>query len=183
MLKLTIAERILETITTSSRAASIIGDLLEETSNRSPFWFWCGLLRIFVSLICRDLQVHWLRMIWLGLSGFLELFVMACLFAYCNKLYFAEHTHLGNILFHILGYILPAFIGWHVATRSHDHEFPSAIALVFVFCIWVVGGLSLRQAMHTTLISIPFCTLFIVGAFLFRFRVNARNRKMLLTKN
>ena len=51
-----LAERMLEIVTTPSRAASIVGDLEEEASSQNSLWFWFNFLRIFVAHI---LHTRW----------------------------------------------------------------------------------------------------------------------------
>jgi len=182
MPKVVVAERILETVTTSDRADSIVGDLLEETSN--PVWFWLAVLRIIASHLFRDLRVHWFRMIWIGLSGFLELFILAALVAYCWNIaqHLTGHSYWGKILIslgslslNVLGYGIPTLVGWHSAKRSHGNELASAVAVAFVYCIFVSGGASPSQVAHVTLVVF---LLLVGGAFMFRYRANKRNLKL-----
>ncbi len=204
MLKEAVAERMLEMVTTSQRAASIVGDLLEEASNRSSLWFWLSLVRIFTSHLLQDLQFHWLRMIWLGFSGFLESILLG---------FFAEwvtlhlHSYLATLNFHPIGdprsywrLCIPILIGWHVAKRSHGHELASGVSVISVWWIyravtvlpmcWMYRSLEtplqlqggpFRYFMHAMLILAPLSTLIIFGAFLCRYRMNARARKLQLS--
>ena len=185
-----VAERILEMVTTSSRAASIVGDLEEETSNRSASWFWLSLLRIFVSHLFQDLRTHWLRMIWLGFSECV-IFVIVLIFVgeiIEGKPYFKPYLAIVHYLY--LGF--PILLGWHAARRSHGRELASGIS--FVSAWWIVKAIeilvpifwfpaeTLRMRvtilMYSLLRLTPLNALIIVGALLCRFRMNVRYRKL-----
>lgn len=49
-----IAEALLSLVAPADRAASAVGDLLEEADARGVFWFWRSLARLTVSLLGRD---------------------------------------------------------------------------------------------------------------------------------
>jgi hypothetical protein len=66
-----IAQLILSLATTPDRAATTVGDLLEEADTRGSLWFWSSVLRTACSLCWRDFFSAPLRMLWLGLRGFL----------------------------------------------------------------------------------------------------------------
>ena len=189
MPKAALAERMLEMVTTSQRAASIIGDLLEEASNRSALWFWLSLLRIFTSHILQDLRNHWLRMIWLGFSEFVIFVIVAML------LESTTHYYLPSA--HYLFYGFPILLGWHLARRSHGRELASGVSLISMFWIyevvsmlpmfwipvetrsgWGLQGNPFTTLMYSMLHVSPFNMLIIVGALLCRFRTNVRYRKL-----
>ncbi len=69
-----IAQLILSLATTPDRAASTVGDLLEEADTRGSLWFWPSVLWTACSLCWRDFRSAPLRMLWLGLWGFLAAF-------------------------------------------------------------------------------------------------------------
>ena len=50
-----VAERLLSLVAPSDRAASAVGDLMEEEGARGGFWFWRSVLRLALSLLIRDL--------------------------------------------------------------------------------------------------------------------------------
>ncbi len=200
MPKEALAERMLEMVTTSQRAASIIGDLLEEASNRSALWFWFSSLKIFVSHLLQDLRNHWLRMIWLGFSGFLECVIVgilaeqARLHAYSHLAMLHSYSYLTTTQY-LVRRVLPILIGWHVAKRSHGHELASGFSVISVWWIyravevlpvfWMYRSLGtllqlqagpFRYFMHAMLTLVPFCTLIFLGAFFCRYRMNVRCR-------
>jgi hypothetical protein len=194
MPKAALAERILEMVTRPQRSASIVGDLLEEASNRSALWFWLSLLRIFVSHLFQDLRAHRLRMMWLGFSEFL-IFVIVVVFVMGEfievKSYFRPYRE-------IVHYGLPILLGWHIARRSRGCELASGVSLISVILIFrAVLVLPLFWTyrmmppdlqvdpytvfMHTIYGTIPFCVLIILGSFICRFRMSACRRKLLLS--
>src|ERR1035441_7999782 len=76
----TAAEWILSLATTPDRAASTVGDLLEEASARGVFWFWSSVLRTASSHLWRDLRAAPLRILGLAFSGLLAyLALIVCL--------------------------------------------------------------------------------------------------------
>jgi hypothetical protein len=184
-----LAERIFEIVITSSRAASIVGDLEEEGSNRSASWFWLSLLRIFVSHLFQDLRAHWLRMIWLGFSEFVIFVIVAML------LESTTHYYLPSA--HYLFYGFPILLGWHLARRSHGRELASGVSLISMFWIyevvsmlpmfwipvetrsgWGLPGNPFTMLMNSMLHVTPFNILIILGVLLCRFRTNVRYRKL-----
>jgi hypothetical protein len=187
MLKVTLAERILEAVTTRSGAASIVGDLLEENFNRTTMGFWFGVLRVFLSHVCCDLRAHWLRMIWLGFSEFFgSLFVLLI-----PELLFLllMRGHLMPVL-QIFNYSFFILIGWHVAKRSHGCELASSVAFIGAGCVFM-GMILLTSIPRKSLSTIIFKTLYsaldsapvVVGAFLFCYRANRRSRELPASKN
>lgn len=65
-----LAQLILSLATTPDRAASTIGDLVEESSTRGSLWFWSNVLSTACSLCWRDFCSAPLRMLGLGLWGY-----------------------------------------------------------------------------------------------------------------
>lgn len=208
MLKVIVAERILELVTTVSRAESIVGDLLEEASNRNTLWFLFTLLRIFTSLIGRDIRDRWLRLLLRIVWAIIELIILIVLFGagfhilricvigilnlFGLKLV-SFRAQTSDWIYALIGRIaLPFLIGWRIARRSDGHELPSGCAFMAITL-----GLSLvfQMAMtpHSLLLSltvwlrsvllaivstIEFGGPLMTGAIMFRNRSNARYRKM-----
>jgi len=179
-----LAERMLEMVTTSQRAASIVGDLLEEASSRSALWFWLSLLRIFISHLLHDLRIHWIRMIWLSFSGFLEFLILMIMLEILGS---EKGIIPENVLRPITYAILP-LIGLHIAKRSHGSELASGVAFICMAWIFMVlfnlpGMLYAKSGtfLLVMLRATPFLSLVIIGASLFRYRMNARRRRLLLS--
>jgi hypothetical protein len=72
----TAAEWILTLTTTNDRAASTVGDLLEEASSRGGLWFWSSVLRTASSHLWRGLRAAPLRIVGLAFSGLLAYLVL-----------------------------------------------------------------------------------------------------------
>jgi hypothetical protein len=196
MSKEAVAERMLEMITTSERAASIVGDLLEETSNRHALWFWFSSLKIFASHLLQDLRNHWLRMIWLGFSEFLGFVIAGIVVQEILPL-----RHLPSVP-HYLRYAVPILIGWHIARRSRGRELASGISLISVIWIfmavqvlplfWIPAGVlpvelapmqrePFKTLMHEIIRVAPLNAFIILGAIISRYRMNVRDRKLQLS--
>jgi hypothetical protein len=190
MPKAALAERILEMVTPLQRSASIVGDLLEESLNRSALWFWFSLFRIFISHLLQDLRIHWLRMIWLGFSGLLEFVIAAGILLYISSIHLPYLSYVEYLYFGV-----PTLIGWHVARRSHGRELASGISMISVILILraveILPILSMTQEnfdfqfdkstifIRAMFSMIPICGLIILGSFICRFRMNACRRKVL----
>jgi len=68
------AERILSLVTPPERAASAVGDLMENAAIGGAFRFWTGVLRTAFSLLWQDLSGEPARMMGLAIRGFLVQF-------------------------------------------------------------------------------------------------------------
>jgi hypothetical protein len=198
MPKEAVAEWMLELVTSSQRAASIVGDLLEEASNRHVLWFWFSSLKIFASHLLQDLRNHWLRIIWLGFSEF-AIYAIGAVFIVGEiiegKSFLRPYASITQYL--LFGF--PILLGWHIARRSHGLELASGLSLSSVFWIykivemlpmfWVpveklpmsLQGNHFTMLMHSMLLMTPFNTLIILGVLFCRFRTNARFRKLQLS--
>jgi hypothetical protein len=71
MRKARIAEWILSLVTTSERAASAVGDLMEDVAGRGALRFWASVSHLAISLLFRDLAANPVRMAGLGALGLL----------------------------------------------------------------------------------------------------------------
>jgi len=188
MLNVTVAERILETVTTSSRASSIAGDLLEESSNRSLLWFWLSVLKIFASHVCHDLQIHWRRMIWIGVSGTLKYFILISIAAFVTAMLIFTYDSINKrppddwlffIILIIWVYIAQILTSWHIAKRSHGFELAASVS--FAAVSWIFPNLFLllnHIPPVMTMRSIADSALPIAIAFWFRYRTNKHNRNL-----
>jgi hypothetical protein len=66
-----IAEWILSLVTTPDRAASAVGDLMEDVVARRALRFWGSVSYLTISLLVRDLASNPVRMVGLGALGLL----------------------------------------------------------------------------------------------------------------
>jgi hypothetical protein len=64
-----IAEWILSLVTTSDRAASAVGDLMEDVAGHGTLRFWASVLHLAMSLLVRDLAANPVRMVGEGRLG------------------------------------------------------------------------------------------------------------------
>ena len=64
-----LAEWILGLVTSRDRAASTVGDLVEEASSRGAVWFWSGIVRIAASLLWRGVAENPLRLAGVAFIG------------------------------------------------------------------------------------------------------------------
>ena len=72
-----IAEGILSLVLTPDRAASTVGDWMEETPRRGLRWFWSSVFRTVFARIWSDFTDQPLTMARLGLTGFARNFAVA----------------------------------------------------------------------------------------------------------
>lgn len=184
MHKEALAERMLEMVTASQCAASIVGDLQEESLDQSTLWFWLSLLRIFISHLLQDLRIHWLRMIWLGFSGFLKFLI---LIIFLEILGSEKGLIPENVIGPITYAILP-LMGLHLAKRSHGSELASGFSFICMAWVFMVlfnlsGMLYAKSAMFLLVMlrATPFLCLAIIGAFIYRYRLNVRRRNFLFS--
>ncbi|MBI5280897.1 MAG: hypothetical protein HY858_04380 [Candidatus Solibacter usitatus] len=150
------AEWILRLVTTPERAASTTGDLLEEASGRSAFWFWSSTLRTAACHVWKDLWVYRGRMAWLGFSGLLAIWLFTfgvstlviviwmAVSPYStdgSSFYIPPWGHYR--LFATLAIVGPLIAGWDVASRSKGRELAAALALtVALAASTAINGLS-----------------------------------------
>src|SRR5579863_667574 len=64
-----VAEWILGLVTNRERAASTVGDLVEQTPARGAVWFWFGILRTAASLLWRGLADNPVRVTAVAMVG------------------------------------------------------------------------------------------------------------------
>lgn len=195
------AEWILRLVTTSDRAGSTTGDLLEEASDRGELWFWFSVFTTFCSYLSGDLRHHWPQMIGLALLGFLEALVLANLvgqiwiplwMAISPYEYGPNSTYIPPWAFYAMlatwRTAVPLLVGWDLARRSGRRELPAAVAFtslqaaLLVVQTFRLGSLVLRferpyPYQINLLIDCCSTALFaITGAMLFRLRANMRGR-------
>jgi len=78
-----VAEWILSLVTSPDRAASMVGDLMENAAIRGAFWFWIGVLRTALSLLWREFSDDPARTMGLAFRGLLLEIVMFAAFVIC----------------------------------------------------------------------------------------------------
>ena len=79
MRKAQIAEFILSLFTSPERAASTVGDLIENAAARGVWWFWWDISRTALSLLWTSFRAEPLFMASIGFRGFLMVFFLQLL--------------------------------------------------------------------------------------------------------
>lgn len=119
-----IAEWVLSLVAAPDRAASTVGDLVEEVASRGIFWFWSNVLRTAGSHLWHDLTVSPLRMLELALWGVAASWVLSLMFGLLISMCTAW----------------PLLVGWEVGRRSAGREVPAGFAVATLFAaIYVVN--------------------------------------------
>jgi hypothetical protein len=188
------AEWILSLVVAPDRAASTVGDLVEEASSRGTLWFWSSLLRTACSHFWRDLLVSPLRTVRLAFWGLGASWILGALLGMTVSLlrvHFVDFVpHWEHPLILVLVVIAaPLLAGWEVARRSAGRDLPAAFAVAALLAAFHVVSLYL-SAMQVRRIGIPwpgmenaftmFCVralCVIAGAILFRCRTLGRRKR------
>ncbi len=92
MRNLQFAEWTLALVTSRTRAATIVGDLVERAPTRGVFWFWSAVLRTATSLLWHDLAGHPARTAGIVLRGFALDLGLVFLFGVLSFVILAVHT-------------------------------------------------------------------------------------------
>jgi hypothetical protein len=131
------AEWILSLVTPPERAASTVGDLLEQRPARGTPWFWSNVLRTACSHIWRDLSSSPRQMMWLAFWGWLANWEIGALLSAGYVLAPALFLHVAPPppWFHpvftvMLCTIVPFLAGSMVARRSEGHELAAVFSVV-----------------------------------------------------
>jgi hypothetical protein len=149
------AEWILSLVAPPDRAASTVGDLVEEASSRGTLWFWSCVLRTAGSHLWHDLTVSPLGMLRLAVWGFLTYWFVGLLFlTFVSKVAidFFGHMDLHDgftvapgwvhpIAFVLLYTAVPCLVGWIVARSSDGREMAATFAVVALFAAFYVLAL------------------------------------------
>ena len=158
----TVAEWILSLVATPDRAASTVGDLVEEATSRGTLWFWSSVLRTAGSHLWHDLTVSPLRMLGLAFRWFLTCwFLRSLLLIFVNLVWIGILEPLGVSAYDAAGYGLPMppwgypvvevvactaipfLVGWKVARWSDGREMAAALAVVVLFAASYVVSINL----------------------------------------
>jgi hypothetical protein len=198
----TVAEWILSLVAKPDRAASTVGDLVEEASTRGVLWFWSSVLRTAGSHLWHDLSDSPLQMLWLALWGVATYHVLSAMFSLLVFSWWrVDLYHFGQlvgdqpspwalpVILVVVSTACPLLVGWEVGRRSPGRELPPAFAAATLFAalyvvVLYVAAMQLRRTGHPWPISIEnpfteFCAkpVFVVaGAILFRRRTLAKQK-------
>jgi hypothetical protein len=152
-----LAEWILSLVTSSDRAASTVGDLMENSAIRGAFWFWIGVLRTAFSLLWKEFSGEPARMMGLAARGFLLQGVLILASVICiafvagvfwgvtgapSKLP-PEISPIVWALFGVVSWgLIPFQVGRWLARRSPERELAPCLAFI-IFDLAVSGVLGL----------------------------------------
>jgi hypothetical protein len=130
-----IAERLLALFAEPSVAASITGDLLEQSAGQSPAWFWRRVLRTTLSMLFQGFRPSGSVRLWDNVSravGYGVAFEAALIWFFPLGLPNSwAHRH-GSVLMRLLflQMALNAYLmGRFAAKRSPEREIPAGLAL------------------------------------------------------
>jgi hypothetical protein len=197
----TVAEWILSLVAAPDRAASTVGDLVEEASTRGVLWFWSSVLRTAGSHLWHDLTDIPLQMLWLALWGVATYHVLSAMFSLLafilcqvdfdqtGRLIFSEPPPWAlPVILVVVSTACPLLVGWKLGRRSDGRELPAAFAVaalfVTVYVVFNVAAMQLRRTGHPwpTTIENPFTefcakpVFAVAGAILFRRRTLAKQK-------
>lgn len=137
MRKVALAEWILSLTVAADRAATTVGDLVEDASTRGVVWFWSSVLWTALSHFWRDLNASPLRMIKLALwgclaesvLGFLAITFWQSILNTWGPVVDNHTTMVPQWAYSLLGIIVvPLVVGWMVANLSHGRELAAGFA-------------------------------------------------------
>ncbi len=137
-----IAQLILSLATTPDRAATTVGDLLEESDTRGSLWFWSSVLGTVGSLCWRDFRSAPLRIIGVGLWGSFAAPILAAAPTILLSLGLANGFPGAPVpfmwsLFLVVSEVIAAIIvGWDVAQRSKGRELAAACSVAFTVAVF-----------------------------------------------
>ena len=197
MRKVALAEWILSLTVAPDRAATTVGDLVEDATTRGVLWFWSSVLWTTLSHFLRDLGASPMRMIRLAFWGWLTQIYLTLLIAFPLVTWslitgrpIVIPPWVNSTLTISLGVILlPFLIGWAVANLSRGRELAMAFAFNVISAAihFVIVYLSARQMQRigqpypnvessiiTLWIRPPFVFL---GAIAFRWLVGSRRSR------
>jgi hypothetical protein len=195
------AECILALVAAPERAASTVGDLLEERSRRGRLWFWSSVLRTAASYVWQDLRTAKGRMLVLAIQGLFEtglafaalgLIVIplwVSLWPYTNGLnsiYIPPRVFYTLLIAGIT--VIPILVGWDRAKNSQGRELAAGLSIAGLY----LAVNALQAVLHGSLVSredvpIPYTENFLelagwqaffvmTGALLHRLRAVRRSR-------
>jgi hypothetical protein len=140
-----IAEGILALVTSRDRAASTVGDLVEEATARGVFWFWSGVLRTAASLLWRDVAERPARMTGLAFRGLAIELSLSLLFLLLAGVVGAVIRSPGGLnsvgwrlFFNAPTLVIPILIGRILARWAPGHELATCLAYAILHSIFNV---------------------------------------------
>jgi hypothetical protein len=108
MRKHRLAEALLSLVGPADRAASAIGDLIEEEGGRGRFWFWRSVIPLWLSLLWRDLRTAPLAMAVSCVAGWFVYMALSLVFAFLGYVGVTLVWGVAYLLMHHTGFELLA---------------------------------------------------------------------------
>jgi len=161
-----VAEWILSLVTSPERAASTVGDLLEDAAHRGAAWFWFGAVRTALSMLWREFSGDPAHMMGLAVRGFLVQFVFLAAYLlvffivagltglFAGQLWLptgsmvaiqATAIAVGKVVGTGIGLLISFQIGRWLARRSPGRELAPIVALAILeTAVTVALGLVLK---------------------------------------
>jgi hypothetical protein len=179
-MKSRIAERILSQVLPPDRAASAVGDWMEDIDQRGSIWFWLSVIRTAVSRVWSDLTENPLTLAGIGLLGFARSLLVVTGFSVLVQVAVRSH-HYSYLLFSdppwerwaAFALYYPLQLWWYfqtgrwVARRMPGREVAGYLAIAVtgwspIFALWTFGPSQFRglvPAMLPTAVSHDLCLL------------------------
>jgi hypothetical protein len=108
MRKHRLAEALLSLVGPADRAASAIGDLIEEEGGRGRFWFWRSVMPLWLSLLWRDLRTAPLAMAVSGVAAWFVYMALSLVLAFLGYVAVTLVWGIAYLLMHHTGFELLA---------------------------------------------------------------------------
>ena len=138
----------LERLLPSQDVAALLGDIVEESKQRSTLWYWTQILAVLVVGIFREIRSHWLLTLRATAVGSLAL---------------AAYISLWVGLFYLLQqffYVFPNMLSFNRLSDTVQRSISAGVWLTFLagfsLCGWVVGRFHRR---HGIALVLPFAGL------------------------
>ena len=100
------AETLLSLVGPADRGASAIGDLIEEERERGRFWFWRTVMRLWLSLLWRDLRTAPLTMAVACIAAWFVYMALSLVFAFLGYVAVTLVWGVAYLLMHHTGFEL-----------------------------------------------------------------------------
>jgi hypothetical protein len=136
-----IGEGILGLVTTEDRAASTVGDLMEEVQTRGLFWFWASVAGTAISIMWRDVRAEPGKMVWLAVRAWAFQIICAVgwflLYGLADRLSRQWRRSPGippwsSVAFLAAGLVIALLAGRWIARRARGRELAACFALAAV---------------------------------------------------
>jgi hypothetical protein len=139
MRKARIAEWILELVLRRERAASTVGDLIEEAGARGASWFWVNIAGTFVSAVWGQFRAEPWRGAALGLLGYAFGFAISLLIIFVESQIIPLPSWQWQAAQHANSVSVSLLIGFWIAHLAKGREFSASLAVLGVALIFMAA--------------------------------------------